>query len=250
MSKLGKRLRQVLDDSVQPLGFRTATQSTGRPMVVIACLTGPDVGVVGRIAGTGIDGIVVREQGGSQSKTLKGLAGSAGATPWGIWGDAATEELVQGVKEAGGDFVVIEAATASAALLQEEELAKLLLADLPSEEKLAGAISDLPVDAVLMRVKSEGTSLTISEVIRCQWLAGLVNKPVLVFATEELSGKDVPSLWEAGAKGVVLQLPPERLEDGLARLLQVVESLPSHARRRAGRRVVIPRLSYDTEEGD
>jgi hypothetical protein len=248
MSKLAKKLRQISENAGQPLGFRMARQASGQQMALIVSLLRVDAGAAKQLAQAEVDAILIHSQGSEGSRTLQGVTDKSGATPWGLWPEAASEECLKQLKEAGGDFLVIEAATASATLLQEEDVCKVLRVDLPQDESLAGTIADLPVDVVLLEVKSEGSVLTVCDVMYCQWLVGLVDKPVLAAVQGELSEKEIQSLWEAGVRGLVVEFGEGQSQESVARLSQAIRALHPEARRRAGRKPVVPRLSHADEE--
>jgi len=117
-----------------------------------------------------------------------------------------------------------------------------LKVDLPQDEGLISVINQLPIEVVLLEVKREGEVLTISDLMYCQWLAGLVDKPLLVATQQELTDKEIRSLWEAGVSGVVVEIKEEQAPERLIRLSQAIKALPPRRKRRGERRVMLTRL--------
>ena len=248
MSKLVTKLRQVSENAVQPIGFRAAAVSSSQRMVLIASLAKGDADAVLQLAKANIDAVLIHGHAEKDNRYLQRISPSAGDMPWGVRVDSMTEALLEQLKEAGADFLVSEAATSPATLLQEESIGKVLRADLPQDESVIAAFDDMPVDAVLLDVGKEGNALTISDLMQCHWLAGLVDKPLLAAVQRELSDKDVQSLWEAGVKGLVVEVSEREPERQLTRLSQAIDALPAKAKKRGESRPVLPRVDHTAIE--
>jgi hypothetical protein len=248
MSKLVKKLRQVSENTVQPLGFRTAPPTASRQMLLIVSVPQGHSGTIAQLASTEIDAILI------DNRNLKGaadfghFAADAGDVPVGLWLDLVSEEYLEQFKQAGGDFLVFESGTAPATLLQEEELGKVLRVDPSQDESLLCAIDQLPIEVVLFDVKSEGNVLTISDLMYCQWLAGLVDKPLVVAAQQGLTDKEIRSLMEVGVRGIVVELQEKQIGDSLARLSQAIKTLPPKTKKLGEKKALLPRLGYGYEE--
>jgi len=241
MSKLVKKLRQIYESAAQPLGFKTAITPPSQQMLLVVAL--PQRGSVAGLTRAEVDAISIHSQDLEQGmQTLRQVANSVGDIPCGLWLRAMTEEGMKQLREAGGDFLIFEASTAPAILLQEEELGKVLKVDLPQDEGLISVINQLPIEVMLLEVKKEGEVLTISDLMYCQWLAGLVDKPLLVATQQELTDKEIRSLWEAGVSGVVVEVKEEQAQERLTRLSQAIKALPPRGKGQGQRRVVLPRL--------
>ena len=241
MSKLVKKLRQIYESASQPLGFKKTDIPPSQQMLLMVAL--PQRDSVAWLAKAEVDAISIHSQDLEQGvQTLRQVANSVGDIPCGLWPEAMTEEGMKHLREAGGDFLIFEASTAPAILLQEEELGKLLKVDLPQDEGLISVINQLPIEVVLLEVKREGEVLTISDLMYCQWLAGLVDKPLLVATQQELTDKEIRSLWEAGVSGVVVEIKEEQAPERLIRLSQAIKALPPRRKRRGERRVMLTRL--------
>jgi hypothetical protein len=241
MSKLVKKLRQVNASADQPLGFKRTNILPSQQMLLIVAL--PQRDSVAWLAKAEVDAISIHSQDLEQGvQTLRKVANSVGGIPCGLWPEAMTEEGVKQLKEAGGDFLIFEASKAAAILLQEEELGKVLKVDLPQDEGLMSTINQLPIEVILLEVKKEGEALTVSDLMYCQWLAGLVDKPLLVATQQELTEKEIRSLWEAGVDGAVVEIKEKQPQERLTRLSQAIKALPSRRKRRGERRAMLTRL--------
>jgi hypothetical protein len=248
MSKLIKKLREVSDNAAQPLGFRTVRPTSSRQMLLIASVPQSRSGTIAQLAKTEIDAILIDNRNLKGSTDSRYFAAETGDIPVGLWLDLVSEEYLEQFKRAGGDFLVFESGTAPATLLQEEELGKVLRVDPSQDESLLCAIDQLPIEVVLLDVKSEGDVLTISDLMYCQWLAGLVDKPLLVAAQQELTDKEILSLREVGVRGVVVELQEKQIGDSLTRLSQAIKTLPPRTKKLSEKKALLPRLGYGYEE--
>jgi hypothetical protein len=248
MSKLVKKLRQVSENAAQPLGFRTAPPTASRQMLLIVSVPQGHGDTIAQLARAEIDAILVDSRNLKEAGDFSHLAASAGDVPLGLWLDPASEEYLEQFKQAGGDFLVFEAGAAPATLLQEEELGKVLRVDPSQDESLLCTIDQLPIEVVLLDVKNERDVLTISDLMYCQWLAGLVDKPLLVTAQRELTDKEILSLREVGVRGIVVELQEKQIGDSLARLSQAIKTLPPKTKRFGEKNALLPRLGYGYEE--
>ncbi len=110
MSKLVKKLRQIYE-SVPPMGFGTASSSPGGQMLLVVAL--PQTGNVVWLPKAEVDAVLVHSHDLEQGiQTFRQVANNIGDIPWGLWLSALTEEDEEGIKqlkEAGGDFLVLEA---------------------------------------------------------------------------------------------------------------------------------------------
>lgn len=245
MSRFIKKLRQISESTAPRLGFKKAATSPHRQMLIIATLSQDNAELETQLKETEVDAILIHsnnlEKG---AKTIQRIAGSVGDIPWGVWLDEVTEKGAKELREMGGDFIIFIAPKAPVALL-EEEIGKVIKIDLSCDDGLVETIDQLPIDAVLLDLMEDGENLTISQLMNCQWLAGLISKPLLVAVQQELTDKEIRGLWEAGANGVVVEV---KEKTQLAKLCQVIKSFPL-ARRKPGeeKRVTLPRIEQEAD---
>jgi hypothetical protein len=117
----------------------------------------------------------------------------------------------------------------------------LLKVELSLERSLLGAIGDLPIDAVVLDVK-RGHELAISDIMACQSLSKLTEKPVLVVPGGELSETETRSLWEVGVMGIVIEVLGRPSLDVLTRQSQAIRGLPAKPRKRKEGSGLLPHL--------
>jgi hypothetical protein len=251
MSKLIKKLTEMHENAARPMGFRQAREEPTKKMVLIACLAQDNRDGAARLAGSDdVDALLVRSHDLQEAHDLEQVGKDSGSTPWGLWLDEVAEGCQKQLLQAGADFLVFEASSAPATLLLEEDLGKVLKVDLPDDESTIGAADQLSIDAVLLKLTEEGGSLTVSELMQCRWLADVVDGPLMVAVRLGLSDEEVRSLWEAGVRGLVVEVGREDSLDRLAELSQATKSLTSAPRRPGQKRAVLPRLEYEPSDLD
>lgn len=246
MSKLVKRLCQVGECSSPPMGFKKGAAQSSRQMALLASLPPGGKSMAGGLNLAEIDAVLFH---GSDlaGAGIQEISGVLGETPWGAWLGAGESLDVQQMIEAGGDFIALDSAQAAAELLQED-VGSILKVDLSGDRFLLSAISELPVDAVLMDLGQGKGALTIADVMRCQWLAGLVDKPLLVAANRELSDKEMRLIWDMGASGIVVEVADDKGKEVLSRGFQLIKDLPPRTRKRGEDHVVLPSFDVESDE--
>lgn len=246
MSKLIKKLRQISGNATPPMGFKTTTTSPNKLMLLIVALPNSDTKWAAQLSGAEVDAVLIHSKDlGRELQTIKSIASSVDDIPWGVWSETVTTDGIEGLKEMGGDFIIFIASEAPASLLQEE-IGKVIKITPPFEEGLISTIDQLTIDAVILDFRGEGKPLTISQLMNCQWIAGSINKPLLVTTQQGLVDKEIQALWDAGVSGVVVEVEEESLIE-LKKLHQVIEALSPISKKPGERRAVLPRL--EGEEG-
>jgi len=226
------------------MGFKTTAPSSRQLMLLIAAFPQDNIDGVAKLAESEVDAVLMHSQDlGKELKNLQKAAGSMGDIPWGVWLETMKEEGIKELVGMGSDFLTFAASEAPAALLQEE-IGKVIKMTLPCEEGLIRTINQLPIDAVLLDLRGEEKNLTVSQLMNCQWLAGSINKPLLVAIQQRLGDKEMRALWEAGANGVVVEVEDESHSE-LIRLRQIIATLPPTPRKPGERRAVLPRLEAE-----
>jgi len=243
MSVLVDKLRRLCDNASQPLGFRPAQERYDKQMVLIAALTAVDSTLLAQLGKADVDAVLahgrVLE---GEEQALEQFGRAAGDTPWGMWLEAVDESSAERLKKVGADFVFFEASAAPGALLQEEAIGKVLRVELPRDETLIGAVNEMSVDVIVVGVKKDGAVLTVADLMRCQWLAAMVDRPLLVTSEGDFADNEVRSLWEAGVKGLVVQVKEKRSWKSLAAMSEAIKSLPRKRKKHGRGRAVLPAL--------
>ncbi len=249
MSKLSKRLHQISEGSAQPMGFKTSAAKLGRQMLLVVSLPLGKVDLVRGLKLDDVDAVILHAGDLMDEGSLKRVAGDLQDVPWGVWVGDADSVWLKEFKSVGVDFLVFDSLSAPAWLLQEEGMEKVLKVEPSLGKSLLGAINDLPIDAVLVDVK-RAKDLAISDLMGCRRLINLASKPLLAVPQVELSEIEVCSLWEAGVKGLVIEVGGQWLQDVLARQSQSVWKLPAKPRKRKESAALLPRLVPDAGDID
>lgn len=244
MSKIIKKLRQISHSAAPPMGFKTTTVSPSQQMLLIAALPKSNTSGVAQLAEAKVDAVLIHSQDlGTELQSIQKIAGHIGDSPWGIYPEAVTENGVEGLKEIGGDFMIFVASQAPASLLQED-LGKVMKITLPCDEGLIRTIDQLSIDAVLLDFRGEGKSLTIDQLMNCQWITDSISKPLLVIVQQNLGDKEVQALRDTGVRGIVVEVEEAPLPE-LMRLSQAIRALSSASRKPGERRAVLPSIGEE-----
>jgi hypothetical protein len=219
MSKFIDKLSLASQGGPKPMGFRAVGVPPKPRLLVVAHIAGTGA------KASGADALLL-----SVPKTgAKSLPKATQDIPWGGWLREVGKEGVRKIAEAGADFVVFPAASASLAVLQEEKLGKILEVEPGLDSGLLKAIDDLPVDAVL--IAGEKPSLTWQHLMLFRRAANILTKPLLAAVSPDVAASELQALWEAGVSGLVVDIGTE---GKLAKLRQVIDKLvlPSPSKRR------------------
>ncbi len=244
MSKLIKKLRQISENAAPPMGFRPAPVASRQQMLLIACLPHGNADTIAQLAKADADAILIRGQSIPGDQALREITDSAGDIPWGLHLDALNTEGLEQFKGTGADFLVFEASATPATLLQEEEVGKVLKVDPGQDEGLIASIDELPIEAMLLNLNTEAEVLTIADLMYCQWLSTLVDKPLLVAVQREPTDKEIQSLCEVGVRGLVVDLSEKQLRQSLAALSQAIRALPTKTRKPSAKKAMPPSIGY------
>jgi hypothetical protein len=212
-------------------------------MLLVATLAQVDVdrladGVAGADAG-----LLQIPKPGSGVKALKQVCQAAPDIPWGGWLKEIGRGGVGKMAEAGCDFVVFPADSASLEILQDKKLGKILEVEPSLEPGLLKAVDDLPADAVLVAgEQGKGHFITWHHLMLFRRCANLLTKPLLVSVPSGVTAGELQALWEAGVGGVVVEAAEK-----LTKLRQIIDklTLPSPGKRRKAEPLV-PHIPGET----
>jgi len=212
-------------------------------MLLVATLAQVDVdrladGVAGADAG-----LLQIPKSGSGVKALKQVCQAVSDIPWGGWLKEIGRGGVGKMVEAGCDFVVFPAASASLEILQDKKLGKILEVEPSLEPGLLKAVDDLPADAVLVAgEQGKEHFITWHHLMLFRRCANLLTKPLLVSVPSDVTAGELQALWEAGVGGVVVEAAEK-----LTKLRQIIDklTLPSPGKRRKAEPLV-PHIPGET----
>jgi hypothetical protein len=208
-------------------------------MLLVALLPQSGIDNVAEITTSGVDAIITcLEDPQRDTQDLLQIASALGEIPLGVWPKSVDKDRVEQLAQAKCDFIVLEAATTSATVLEQEEIGKVIRIDFSLGDSLVKATSSLPLDAIL--IGQAGDFLTIYDLMHYRRIFDLIAKPILLMTHSELKYNDLRILSEIGVKGIVVQ---EWSQKELMQLHQEINRLPSVPKRRWEKReALLPRL--------
>ncbi len=237
MSRFIDKLNQVSRVVPQSIGFGKAQPVPEKPKILlIANLTEASVGGLADYVAGADAGLLHIPKLSSGAKTLKEISQAVPDIPWGGWLRNIDQKGIKQITKAGCDFVVFPAANTPLALLQNDEIGKILEVEASLSEGLLRAVNELPVDAVLITAEQEGEYfLTWHHLMLFQRFAGLLTKPLLASIPPNVTANELQALWEAGVDGVVIEVGAGQPADRLRKLRQVIDKLAFPSQRKRGK---------------
>ena len=237
MSRFIDKLNQVSRVVPQSMGFGRAQPASEKPRILlIARLTEASIGgLADYVVGADAELFHIPKLS-PEAKTLKEISQAILDIPWGGWLRNIDQEEIKQITKAGCDFVVFPAANTPLALLQNNELGKILEVESSLSEGLLRAVNELPIDAVLITTEQEGEYfLTWHHLMLFQRFADLLTKPLLVSIPSNVTANELQALWEAGVEGVIIEVGAGQPADRLKKLRQVINKLTFPSRRKQGK---------------
>ena len=249
MSKFKDALKRVSQVELQPMGFRTAQAAPQKPRILlIAALAEADIDrLAERVAGADA-GLLQIPRLNSGAKAVQKICRAVSSIPWGGWLKDIGREGIKPVVAAGCDFVVFPATNTSLAMLQNDEVGKILEVEALLNEGLLKTINNLPVDAVLIAGEQDkGYFLTWHHLMLFRRCADLLAKPLLASVPPDVAANELQALWGAGVVGVVVEAGMEQPVGRLAELRQIIDKLPFPSpRQRKKIEPLLPRIAEET----
>jgi len=248
MSKFIDKLNQVSRVVPQSMGFRTAQPVSEKPKILlIASLAEASVGgLVDYVVGADV-GLLRIPKLSAGAKTLKEISQTTPDIPWGGWLRNTDKNRIKQMAKAGCDFVVFPAANTLLALLQNDEIGKVLEVESSLSEGLLRAVNELPIDAVLIATEQEGEYfLTWHHLMLFQHFADLLTKPLLASIPPNVTTDELQALWRTGVDGVVIEVGTSQPADRLKKLRQAIDKLVFPSQRKRGKAEAL--LPYNGRE--
>ncbi len=257
MSRFIDKLNQVSRVVPQSMGFKRAQLVSEKPKILlIASLAQASVGGLADYVVGADAGLLRIPKLSSGAKTLKEMSQAVTDIPWGGWLRNTDQSGIKQMAKAGCDFVVFPAANTPLALLQNDEIGKILEVESSLSEGLLRAVNELPIDAVLIAAEQEGEYfLTWHHLILFQRFADLLTKPLLASIPPNVTANELQALWEAGVDGVVIEAGAGQPADRLKKLRQVIDKLAFPSQRKRGKaEALLPHIGSEaslvTEEDE
>ena len=237
MSRFIDKLNQVSRVVPQSMGFRRAQPASEKPKILlIASLAEASVGGLADYVAGADAGLLRIPKLSSGAKTLKEISQAVPDIPWGGWLRNIGKGGIKQMAKAGCDFVVFPAANTPLALLQNDEIGKILEVESSLNEGLLRAVNELPIDAVLIAAEQEGEYfLTWHHLMLFQRFADLLTKPLLASIPPNVTANELQALWEAGVEGVIIEVGAGQPANRLKKLRQEIDKLAFPSQRKRGK---------------
>ncbi len=250
MSRFMDKLNQVSQAEPQPIGFRVAPAGSPKlKMLLVASLAQADVSDAADYVAGADAGLLSIPKLSSGAKTFQKVSQVVSDIPWGGWlRDVGREGIKQMVK-AGCDFVVFPAVNTSLAILQGDEVGRILQVEASLGEGLLKTLNDLPIDAVLIAGEQEGGYfLTWHHLMLFRRLANLLTKPLLVSVPSKVTANELQALWDAGVDGVIVEVGAGKPAGGLKGLRQAIDKLTFPSLRKRGKvEALLPHIGREMD---
>ncbi len=208
MSRFVERLNRLFKSEPQPMGFVVNKVSPeSLKMQLIAYTLAQDME---KIHGglTAVDAALVEVARVDDISAIEKLCESKDGIPAGGWLRSPSSGTLEKALKATCDFWVFPA-SAPLALTQIDKTGRIIEVDYSWPDALLRTANDLPLDAVLASAKKEDVALTLNRLMALQRLVYLIQKPLLVFVPDEISDKELQTLWDMGISGVVIHVSDE-----------------------------------------
>ncbi|MCX6003355.1 MAG: hypothetical protein NTX46_02845 [Chloroflexi bacterium] len=237
MSKFIERLKQVSQPPAHPMGFKTAKTEQSRLKIQL----------VANIRGTKMKPLT-KQLTAADALVLPMLEADVAEVIHGAWLTRGnTEEVDQSVRS-GIDFVILP--TNGDILSPDKEIGKILQIEASITDVLLRTANELPIDAVLLSEgKENGLALTWQRLMLIQRFSSLLNKPLLIEVSANISSNELHRIWETGVSGIVVTVDGGQSEAVLQNLRKVIDGLPFPSqRKRESVMALLPRIAPEPEE--
>ena len=249
MSKLIDSLERVGQHAPASLGFG-ATSRSASPH--------PDIMLIGQTAaGTllndrsvleaPVDAVMVLVDD-WRKRSLDRIRSALKNRLWGVRADGIGESQAKDLRDRGCDFVVFGVDDTAAAVLNDDELGKIIAIDSELGGREARAIQGLPIDAVLLEPGDTLVPLTVRKLADIEQARQRIDKPFLVATSSELGAADLEVVRNAGIPALVVDLAAG---DAIGRIKEAVTSLPrrtSSSSRSSSRNAAVPQAPVGVED--
>ena len=226
MSSLLDKLEQVSQPALRRLGFAISEAIIPPPpMVIVSRYLDNGIQLLQDSASTTDAGIIGMTETSSIKEIIKIGTHFGDTIPWGIQLDTVPQLSVDELHKAGCDYVVFGVEDTMASVLNHEVMGKVLSVAVDLEDKFVRVLEDIPAEALILENENKG-HVTLKQLMEYRIILSAVSKPVLISASASIFEEDVTSLYNLGMVGIVIDIKTKDDVNHIARLRQVIESLP------------------------
>ena len=231
MSRFTEKLEKVGQRAPAPMGFGAAARSDDSPrsILLLGTVTLRGLPRVSAVRRKLVDALLITLDSGDGSE-LKDNVDTLEGVIWGVSAASLDQERLAILKDAGCDFVVLDP-SASAAVLNDEDLGKIMRVGKDLSEGAAAAIHDLPIDGALLTVDDLRLPLSVQDLMDIDSVRGMLGKPFTVDVPADLSTPELEIIRDVGTAALAVDV----LSKGVRELAGRVDSLKPK-RQSSGRR--------------
>ena len=240
MSKFIEMLTKVDDQAPAPMGFGMRDRDRrSANALTIAGATAPSALAKAKAAVETVDAVLLTSTD-KDSKTLEKAAAKLKDGLWGVRGGAVSAERARHLAESGCDFIVFDAEGTSAALLDIEDLGKVITVRGNLDEDIARSIAGIPIDAVLFTPSALDLPLSVGALLAISRVRGLLDLPYIMTVSGAITGDDIAALRNAGIAGLVMDLSAA---DDIAATAEAMSNLPRRKNKPTRSSALVPRVA-------
>jgi len=250
MSKFIDKLKLISHSAPEPMGFRAKDSKQDKPkLLLVVSLAGADAdGLVNYMAGVD-SGLLLISDVSSGAETLEKVSQAVPDIPWGGWLRNIDNQGMENLVKAGCDFVVFSAADTPLALLQTDEVGRILEIDTSLSDGLLRSVNKLSVDAVLIASEGEGSHpLTWHHLMRFQRFSDLLSKPLLAsIPSDDVTNAELQALWDGGVRGIIVEVDSEQSAGRIKELCQTIDKLNYSSSKHEKMDALLPSIRGETD---
>ncbi|MCI0440944.1 MAG: hypothetical protein L0177_17700 [Chloroflexi bacterium] len=245
MSKFIEKLEKVGQQMPSPMGFGAMARRNDSPpqVMLVGSVTAQELAKNAKLAEAAVDAILVSLDSASKSAVEK-VAGALKDRLWGARVSGLDGEQAKQLKEQGCDFVVFGAEETAAAVLNDEELGKIIDLGSSLEEETARALHDFSIDAAFLAPEGKLHPLTVQKMIGVQRTISLLGKPFLVAVPSELGAGEIEVFRNAGIECLLVELSAA---DNIRKMKEAIDNLPRRKPKAQSRTALIPHPHIEGE---
>ena len=223
------RLTDLLDktQTASPgIGFAASRQAAATPSIaLIGRVTAAELNEDSNLSDLPVDALLVTLDA-SDSAAIGRVKDTLNGRLWGARVGSASTDDVKALKEAGCDFIVFDAEGTSAAVLNDDDLGKVIAVgfdDPEFDENEAKAIRTLDIDCALLTPPNGLLPLTVQRLLGIQAIRATVRKRAILTAPAGLGKAELETLRNAGIAAIAVSLTDagqeiEHIKDDIANL--------------------------------
>ena len=226
MSKLIGKLEQVAHPAPRRLGFAISRDEAKSSSLVLVVRLESDSSKLIKESQKSADAAILRvSRIDSKKGSIKEMASVKDGIPWGVQAEVVRMEEVEGLRQAGCDYLVFGIEGTPGGVLNEENMGKVLSIEVSLEEQLMRVLEEMPADVIFIESQPESV-ITVKGLMAYRSVISYVSKPVLTLSSLDLEHAELSALQNVGVVGIVVEPRTSGDMKKVAKLRKTIESLP------------------------